>query len=59
MRRSASLLIPLSFILMYYGAWIGLAWFLAAMLATLAIQESEYGKTLAGPLLTMLIGRDE
>ncbi len=44
---------------MYYGAWIGLAWFLAAMLATLAIQESEYGKTLAGPLLTMLIGRDE
>jgi hypothetical protein len=28
MRRSASLLIPLTLILMYYGAWIGAAWFL-------------------------------
>jgi hypothetical protein len=29
MRRSASLLIPLTMILMYYGIWIGLAYYLA------------------------------
>ena len=28
MRRSASLLIPLTLILMYYGAWAALAWYL-------------------------------
>ena len=59
MRRSASLLIPLCFILMYYGAWIGLAWFLTATLATPVIRELEYGEALAGPLLMMLIRRDE
>ena len=30
MRRSASLLIPLTLILMYYGAWVALAWYLTA-----------------------------
>lgn len=30
MRRSASLLIPLTLILMYYGVWFGIAYFLAA-----------------------------
>jgi hypothetical protein len=29
MRRSASLLIPITLILMYYGFWVGLAYFLA------------------------------
>ena len=28
MRRSASLMIPLSLILAYYAAWVGLVWFL-------------------------------
>ena len=36
MRRSASLLIPLTLILMYYGAWAGLAWFLVGRYPALA-----------------------
>ena len=36
MRRSASLLIPLSLILTYYGIWFGIAYFLAARYPGLA-----------------------
>lgn len=36
MRRSASLSIPLTLILMYYGAWAGLAWFLVGRYPVLA-----------------------
>jgi hypothetical protein len=36
MRRSASLLIPLTLILMYYGIWAGIAWFLVSRYPALA-----------------------
>ena len=36
MRRSASLLIPLTLILMYYGAWAALAWYLTTRYPAIA-----------------------
>ena len=36
MRRSASLLIPLTLILMYYGAWVGTAWYVVTRYPALA-----------------------
>ena len=36
MRRSASLLIPLTLILMYYGAWVVLAWYLTTRYPAIA-----------------------
>ena len=36
MRRSASLLIPLTLILMYYGVWVALAWYLTTRYPAIA-----------------------
>ena len=36
MRRSASLLIPLTLILMYYGTWVALAWYLTTRYPAIA-----------------------